>query len=69
VPTGAYGEPGAGVMYRRGKAIVQYRGYASDGRIVSGIPCYGEPVFHDIAAPYGHTASYVRGVTIATTQV
>lgn len=54
--------------YRRGDAIQQYDGYKRDGKIVGGIPRYGEPVFYNIAVPYGHTAIYIGGLTIVSAQ-
>lgn len=59
---------GAGLSYASGNAIVQYRTYKNAGPILGGIPRYGAPVFYDIAAPYGHTAIYIGGTTIITTQ-
>jgi cell wall-associated NlpC family hydrolase len=59
---------GAGVGYRRGNAIDQYNGYKSAGLVYGGIPRHGDPVFYNIAAPYGHTAIYIGGTTVVTTQ-
>jgi hypothetical protein len=59
---------GAGLSFPRGNAIDQFRSLRGQGRIYPGIPRYGAPVFYDIAAPYGHTAVYVGGLTIVTTQ-
>lgn len=66
--TGSSFTRGAGVGYRRGNAIDQYNGYRNDGKIYGGIPRYGDPVFYNIAAPYGHTAIYIGGLTIVSTQ-
>ncbi len=59
---------GAGASYANGNAIVQYRYYRDRGMIYGGLPRFGEPVFYNIAAPYGHTAIYVGGTTIVSTQ-
>lgn len=59
---------GAGVAFERGNAIDQYWKYRSRGRIHGGLPRYGDPVFYDIARPYGHTAIYIGGTTVVTTQ-
>jgi hypothetical protein len=59
---------GAGVAYETGNAIVQYQKYRNKGQIYGGLPRYGAPVFYNIAAPYGHTAIYVGGTTIVSTQ-
>ncbi len=58
----------AGVPYARGDAIGQYNQYKNQGMIYGGLPRYGDPVFYNIAAPYGHTAIYIGGTTIVTTQ-
>lgn len=58
----------AGTSYPRADAIGQYRSFKSAGKIYSGLPRYGAPVFYDIARPYGHTAIYIGGRTIVTTQ-
>lgn len=59
---------GAGVAYERGNAIDQYRKYRDRGMVYGGLPRYGDPVFYDIAQPYGHTAIYIGGTTVVTTQ-
>lgn len=59
---------GAGVPYENGNAIDQHRKYRNRGMIYGGIPRYGDPVFYDITAPYGHTAIYIGGTTVVTTQ-
>lgn len=59
---------GAGVTFATGNAIDQYNSYRTAGKILGGIPRYGAPVYYNIAAPYGHTAIYVGGTTIVTTQ-
>jgi hypothetical protein len=59
---------GAGVAYESGNAIDQYWKYRNRGLIYGGIPRYGDPVFYNIAQPYGHTAIYIGGTTVVTTQ-
>jgi hypothetical protein len=59
---------GAGVSYAVGNAINQYYTYRNAGMIYGGLPRYGDPVFYNIAAPYGHTAIYIGGTTIVSTQ-
>jgi hypothetical protein len=59
---------GAGVGYASGNAINQYYAYRASGQVYGGLPRYGAPVFYNIAAPYGHTAIYVGGTTIVSTQ-
>lgn len=59
---------GAGVSYSSGNAIGQYWTYKNAGVIYGGLPRYGAPVFYNIAAPYGHTAIYIGGRTIISTQ-
>jgi hypothetical protein len=59
---------GAGVAYEPGNAIDQYWKYRNRGMIRGGLPRFGDPVFYDIARPYGHTAIYIGGTTVVTTQ-
>lgn len=59
---------GAGVGFATGNAINQYNTYRSQGVIYGGLPRYGSPVYYNIASPYGHTAIYVGGTTIISTQ-
>lgn len=59
---------GAGYPFETGNAIVMYQKYRNRGLIYGGLPRYGAPVFYNIAAPYGHTAIYVGGTTIVSTQ-
>jgi hypothetical protein len=66
--TGSSFTRGAGVSYQRGNAIDQYNAYKRNGQIHAGIPRYGDPVFYNIASPFGHTAIYVGGKTIVSTQ-
>jgi hypothetical protein len=59
---------GANTSYARGNAIDQYHFYKNSGIVYGGLPRYGDPVFYNIAAPYGHTAIYIGGTTIVSTQ-
>ena len=59
---------GAGVGYPAADAIGQYYYFRNRGLIYGGIPRYGDPVFYNIAQPYGHTAIYVGGTTVVSTQ-
>lgn len=58
----------AGVGYANGNAIDQYWFYKNRGLVHGGLPRYGDPVFYNIAQPYGHTAIYIGGTTIVSTQ-
>lgn len=59
---------GAGLGFAGGNAIQQYNTYRSQGAVLGGLPRYGAPVYYNIAAPYGHTAIYIGGTTVITTQ-
>ncbi len=59
---------GAGVSYVAADAINQYWAYRNRGMIHGGWPRYGDPVFYNIATPYGHTAIYIGGNMVVTTQ-
>lgn len=59
---------GAGVGYPAANAIDQYWYFKNRGLIAGGLPRYGDPVFYDIAQPYGHTAIYIGGTTVVTTR-
>ena len=59
---------GAGVGFETGNAIDMYNKYKNKNMIYGGLPRYGSPVFYNIAAPYGHTAIYIGGTSIITTQ-
>ncbi len=58
----------AGHPFATGDAIQMYQTYKNAGKIYGGLPRYGDPVFYNIAAPYGHVAIYVGGTTIVSTQ-
>ena len=59
---------GAGVAYPAANAIDQYWNFKNRGMIYGGWPRYGDPVFYNIAQPYGHTAIYIGGTTVVSTQ-
>jgi hypothetical protein len=59
---------GAGIDYRAGDALVQFRHFRDAGKIDTGMPRFGEPVFYDIVQPYGHVAIYIGGNSVVTTQ-
>lgn len=60
---------GAGIPYETGNAIDVYYKYKNRGLIHGGLPRYGAGVFYTInGVPQGHTAVYVGGRTIVTTQ-
>jgi hypothetical protein len=56
-----------GTGYPSGNAISQYQQFRTAGKILQGIPRYGSPVFYNITT-YGHTAIYIGGTSIASTQ-
>jgi hypothetical protein len=66
--TGSSFSRGARISYKLGNAIDQYGAYKRDGLIQGGIPRYGDPVFYSTAMPWGHTAIYIGGKTVVSTQ-
>lgn len=59
---------GAGVGYYLHDAIQQYYYYRNARVIYGGIPRYGAPVFYNTGDRWGHTALYIGGTTVISTQ-